>query len=604
MLKSNKILLNFMINSSPLKNSKINSKNLSKRNIIFLFIILSNLFIYTACVTDYDLFDVSTDVKIDESLVFPVGEVTISVEDVLNKYGLPKNIDTTNSVISYIETFDFQYKYKGLDLTKNIKPFRKYFYLSPISVVHPPNSPIDLPLFDAAIEMGINQDISKERVDSVTMNSAKMKIILEVSDDLLFLSPSDVSVDFLFPEDTLAFNDHTIPSFQPLAYGEPGYLPVGKFSILLNGSSLIPLKIRVNIKNQASAINLDENSYVLLRMEFVDTDLSCIYGMFDINESDDYRYNFAEEMKKYIPNGLIQIAKPKVDVTLTSNVGMDFKLNIDQLKAYHSSNPNKEFEAVFIDPKTGAKGLTYTDFYYGPMLYGNLVPKEIPPFNNVNGEFDKLFDNYPYPNTVKYKASLSNIKSRAYNFISKDNKVDVKIRTTLPFEMKRNSYLTIKDTIRNVDIGVELDKLDSAVLVLKLKNGFPLQAKYRMTFWRSNLPNDTIPAFGGEINTVQNNTQQGNLTSAYIVNSARIDESGLVTKIEAQDVLIALNKQQLEAFKETNFIVFSVLLTNDDDSENPLNQHPVSLTTRNNFAVKLGLFVKTNSTISLFKNAN
>ncbi len=569
---------------------------------VYLFVLFSiNIFIFSSCVTDYDFFDVSTDIKIDQSLVLPIGEGSVSVDDILRKVGLPDKIDTTNSIISYVDSFKFEFNYADLNKADTIKPFQKFLYLPTPKI--PANVVLNLPPFDASIEMNVNQNTTNEHIDRVVLNSAKMKITLEVSPDLQSISPSDVSVDFLFPQDVVTFSDNTSTNFQPTAYGEPGFVPIGKTTIILNGSNVIPLKIKVNIKSQSTDTPLQPDSYVLLKMNFVDVDLARVYGLFDVHLDDENVFDLGVNFDDFIPNSLIKIANPQLNLSATSNVGMNFDLNIDYLKAYNSSTPSNVFEAVFDNPKTGTRSKSYSDVFEGPQVYGDWVTKNFSQFNNVNGEFDKVFDRRPYPNVLAYKASLSTNAARVSNFISNDNKTNVSLRLNVPFQLKEDSYFTLTDTIKDLNIGTTLDQIDSAILVLTLKNGFPLKAKYRMTYWKSAAANDTVTAIGGTINTVEDNSQLGNITSEYLVRSAKVDANGFVNEVIPQEIKIMLNKAQIEALKSTRFIIFSLYLTGDErDVDGSATSFPISFTTRNNFGVKLGLFVKANSIINLFNN--
>ena len=568
-----------------------------------LYIIFFLVFFATSCVSDFDFSDVSTDVLIDESLVFPVSEGNVSVQDLLKEFGLPDHIDTTNSQISYVDSFNFDFSYDKLELADTIKPFQKLLYLSPIPLFIPASFPIDIPSFNADIEMSVNENISKECVDSVFINSAKFKIIVEVSPDLQNISPSDFSVEFLFSDDVMKFYNRTSLLFYPSEYGVPGYINVQGFKVSLNKSSVIPLDIKVYLKTQSSPIIITPDSYVKIRMDFVDVDLSRVYGQFNENLADSYIYDTEVDLDGFIPNSFIQLSNPKLDISMTSNVGIDIKLDVNHLKAFNSGTPANKFEAVFVNPDTGISSNSFSDTFIGPQLYGDWVTKNFNQFNNVNGEFDKIFDKKPYPNMLEWDVAMSTIPSRTSNFISVDNKTKLKLKVTIPLQLKEDSYFTLTDTIKDIDVGDKLDAVDTAILVLKLKNGFPLRAKYRMTFWKSNFANDTIPAFGGEVNTILDDSESGNLTSQYIITSANVNDDGFVTEVVPQSIKIILNKLQVDALKQTKFIVFSLYLTGDKkDILGTMTSYPISLTTMNNFNVKLGLFIKGNTVVDILNN--
>jgi hypothetical protein len=131
--------------------------------------------------------------------------------------------------------------------------------------------------------------------------------------------------------------------------------------------------------------------------------------------------------------------------------------------------------------------------------------------------------------------------------------------------------------------------------VLKIKNGSPIKAFYRMTFCKSTTINDTIPAIGGVISKISNDNSLGNLFSEYELKSPGVETDGTVipNQIAPQSLKIMLNKTQIAALKQTQFIKFHVFLDTEKKLINGVETpNAVHLTTNNSFGVKLGIFVK------------
>ncbi len=568
----------------------------------YISLICISLFISTSCVSDFDLLNTSTDIMIDGSLVLPIGEVSISIEDLLNKFGLPANFDTIGNKISYNQSFTYQYTHPKLNLVDSIKPFSKIIILSPVKVLIPAFFPIYLPPYDATVELPFNSSsVTDERVDNAVFNSAKMKVDVDVSPDLKGISPSDFRIEFDFPEDMIRINSGK-PSFKPVAYGQVGYINLGKLSIMLNGANKIPFQINVYVEKQTTAIEISPTSYVKLNMKFEDMDLSVVYGLFKITAESTEKYEIPFNFESYIPNSVLRLANPQLEVSAITNVGMDFNVKIDYLKAYNKLTPDKVFEAMFIDPVTHTKNRYLTDVFEGPTVVGNSAIKIINKFDSINGDIDNLFDQYPYPNVLDYKVSASTNISRSSSFFITDNNLKVNIKAIIPLQFKGGSKFTITDTINNLKIGTLLDNVDSAVLVLKIKNGLPVKAKYRMTYWKSNLPNDTIAAIGGSISTVFDENNMGNITSQYILNSPTVKTDGTVDKVVPQLIKIMLSKKQIEELKLTRYIIYSLDLESDQkDINGVLTSNSVNFSTKNSFGVNLGLFVKGSGIINPFK---
>ena len=562
------------------------------------------LFVTTSCISDFDLLNTSADIKIDESLVLPIGEGSVTVEELLKKFGLPENFDTTGNEIAYHQSFSYEYTYDKLNLADTIKPFMKTIILSPTPIVVPPNYPIDLPLYDATVELPINSSKHPdERVDSAVINSARMKVQVDVSPDLLGIPATAFKIEFVFPDSMMRIDNGTKPTFEPVAYGQVGYINIGKTAILLKGANKIPFKIKVYMKPQSAPILISPTSNVILNMKFEDVNLSVVYGLFKLNVEYEGTYDLPINMNDYLPNSLLKFANPKLDISATTNVGMSIDLKVNYLKVYNKANPTNVFDAMFFDPITGTKNLFLTDAFNGPTTVGNSIVKDFNQFNSVNGEIDKVFDNKPYPDVLNYKVTLTSNASRISNFITTDNNLKLDVKASIPLQLKGGSQFTLTDTIKNLNIGTLLDNVDSAVLVLKVKNGFPVKAKYRMTYWKSNLLNDTIPAIGGSISTIVDDTAMGNLTSQFLLSSPTVKADGSVDEIVPQSIKIMLNKSQISALKLSKFIIYTLVLESSEKDDNGvITSNPANFSTKNSFGVKLGLFVKGSGIINPFNN--
>ena len=122
-----------------------------------------------------------------------------------------------------------------------------------------------------------------------------------------------------------------------------------------------------------------------------------------------------------------------------------------------------------------------------------------------------------------------------------------------------------------------------------------------MTFWKSNAANDTIAS---KITNIKNDSAIGTIFSRYQLNPPDINADGTVKTngIKAQTLQIGLSKSTIDDLKKTKFIVFSVAMAGDQTVINGVpTTNPIHFTTKNSFGVKLGIFVKANSTVTLSK---
>jgi len=568
-----------------------------KRNNKLKFLLIICIFssFISSCSSGIDLGAIDdSSVNIDESLVTPVGEISMTVKDIINQMGMPKGVDTAQNEIFFYWKFRETTDFNTLNLADSIKPFDKI--VIPINYattgIIPAGFLTIIPVNDA-FDLGVNAAVTNQRVDSIKINSSQIKVNFNVSDDLKNIPASDFSLEFVFPGNKIIVADGTNPTHTPTAYNKDEYLSIGKYTMYIDGLKTLPYTMNVRLKPQATPITITSSSRIYINMRFSDINYSVAYGYFNLSSISKRTVKIPFNFTDYLPdNGELKFANPIVELTDSTNIGANMYVNLDYLNAFNDSDPSKKIWALFNG--THSK----LDSINGPLKYGNWTHKKFEPLNAINGQTNQLFDREPYPNMLDYNYAISNNNTvRKDNFITPDGKIISNIMIMLPLKIRGGANYTFSDSINNFSIGSLLDNVDMAILKLTLKNALPVRARYRMTFWKSNMANDTIPAIGGPIITVTDNTVAGNMFSEYLVKAPGVTEDGVVidNQITPQVIQIKLNKVQAEALKQTKFIIFHVFLDTDKKLVNGVETpNPLHITLNNSFGVSLGLFVKGN----------
>jgi hypothetical protein len=549
--------------------------------------------------SDIDMVNFSKDVKIDESLVLPIGSASVSIKDILSKYQLPQDFDTIGTEICYQTSFGREFKFADINFQDSIVPFEKNIQLLPGTFTFPPNFPVTVPPIDADLSFSTNAIGDNNRVDQLYINSSILNVQVDVSSDLQSVPASDIRIEFDFADADLHIDNGIMPSVTPTAYGVDNQLSTGSFVINLNGKTSVPFKINVYIKPQPIPITITPESVIKFIVSFTNVDYKVAYGFFSLNNDVEHTYDIPINFDSIVLNSHFKLADPTLTVNASTNLGENLNFNIDYVHAYNSATPSKVFQALFYDQNTGLKSTSKRITLNGPTVLGNWSEKIYDPIDKSNGEINNFFDNKPYPNRIDYHYSFAADPARLINYITPDSKVKVNVDVKIPFSVKEGSYLYLTDTIKDVNIGTMFDNVDSAILVLKINNGIPLKANYRMTYWKSNLPNDTIP---GIVQTITDSTQMATLTSEFQINAPDVNSDGLVTAngVKTQTILIGLNKSDIEKLKLTKFIIFSLMLEGNKTTIGGVETtNPVHLSTTQSFGVKLGVFLKPNATIKL-----
>jgi hypothetical protein len=358
-------------------------------------------------------------------------------------------------------------------------------------------------------------------------------------------------------------------------------LPVGNVSVTMgqflskniNNTSIDfsdPIEINY-IRNDSAYLSFNG-------LNFTDT---IIYGNLNPNITASGEYTQTWNFNKYFPGSLLKLSNPKVDVTLTSNIGTYLNFRIDSIEAFVSDNASiTPTYAWFNNHSTN----TVTDqFDSKPKIPGTWVTKKLRTFDRNWGEINNIFANSNQYDRVRYKFSAWVNQTMVQNdpspgFITKSQTIKVNIKTTVPFHLDKGSYIHYADTIPgfsnqlssafNINNNITID---TAIIVLKIKNGLPVNTQLSLNF---------VDSIGQHIQT--------NLTQNFLITSGQVDANGIVQNGKESDqiVLIPVPKSQLAVLEKVKSVVFDFLITGENIDSN------IYFTKSNTLNIDAGLYLK------------
>lgn len=560
----------------------------------FLMVFAMTMFLLISCVNDVDLLKISNDLKINQSLVIPLGEANLTIKDIIAKLGIPANVDTLNSEIYYQNLSTAEYTFRLFNLADSIKPFK----IEANPVAFPVNFPagFDIPFPDISqeLDLGINANTEKQRVDIAKMNSSILNISVNVTPDIAVIPASDISFEFVFFTDKLKIDNNQNLVFTPTGYGQTGQISISSYTIFANGQQKIPYTIKVKVKKQNSPVSLSPSSKITINMNFADIVCQEAWGRFRLTHSDIQTMQF--NLNDIVPNGNFMFNSPTIDVSASSNIGSDLLIKFDYLKAFNSKSPSVSQFMWFNNHTTNSTTLAMN----GPTVVGKTDSISFNQFNNSNGEINNLFNASPYPNTLEYKYTVTDnpASTRLQNFVTGESKVRFNLKTRFKMSFKDGSNYLLKDTIQGVNqyLTVIPDNLDSALLILDFLNGMPVKTTCRLTYFKSDALNDTI--------VCNPKTNNQSIFRVLELNAPETNPDGSVKSggIKNQTMLIGLNKNEIAELKKTKFIILSVGIAGNQTVINGTQTtNPIHITTANSFNVKIGIFLKPTINLSLQK---
>lgn len=537
-----------------------------------LFSLIGSLSL-SSCVTDVDLSNLKDNLKIDQSLVLPLGEASLTLADLLNKLDTTDLIATDQNSIFVQYTDSAQVAFREIVINDTSTPLVRDFSPLPPMTVSPGES-VSVS-YDDFLDLGVNQNLSDQRVDRLKANSVVLSMQIDKSNiDVL---PENVKITLTFPNTSFTFDNGggSVIEFTPTVFGTPTEMIIPAFTMNTPGGVLgMPVNIKLDVIAKATPIAVSANSSIKATVNFKKVDFKIAFGYFtpkiattNIEQTVDLG-----DFQSSLPKGLFRLADPQIKLHVYNNVGVKMGVLLDYVKAYRKDEP--AYTPVYAQFKNEGNSTMFV--VDPPNDYGE-IKETIYTLDKDSGRIDRFFDNELLPNSILYKYNLKNVGVDRTDFITPHAKVNVKFDVKVPLNLKSGSYYQMVDTIPDMSFDSLLNKdyIDHAILILKITNGLPVAADFKLQLLDAS--NAVIPT---------------TIDTSYVINAAPVDASGLVLKdqLTTQTLQIRIEKSQLADLRLTKSIAYVLRVSGADGKA-------INFETTNSFKVKAGIFVKADYTL-------
>ncbi len=547
------------------------------------FLISISLF-FVSCEADINLHNISNEVSLHPDMIFPIGGASITLGQIITRNDTTgKFVIGNDAEINYVSVDNYEFKFPVIDFLKNTHELLKNQYPSPTGVMFIPSN-YTLPTISStdSIVLGNNSDKNGDRIDSLMIKSATITVIVNVSDELKSVRPSDITFSIVFPNGKIQMADGSSStiSFTPSGYGLINTVLLKNFMMKTSvGGSAIPVEIKVNVKSGDAPLTISPASYITSRINFTQLDYSVAYGIFksgfNLPTIIEQNINYSKDM----PSGFIKPTNPQVCISTISNIGTYLNLKIDWIKAFLSTNLN----ALPVFANFNGNKFTNIEMKQKPVNPGETINFNLPTLNNSYGGTSQLFESSIDPDKLQYNFSVSvdsvlNNRLKTPNYITSDASIKVNIKTIIPMDFTGSSYYEYRDSIPNVFalISTALNQtpynnISSTALILNVSNGLPVRTTF--TF-------NLMDSVGMVIPTT--------FIKSYVIGAGKTDVNGIVQpgQENKQTLQVTVDKDQLPALRKARSIIYTLRIEGSDTNSN------IHFTKTNTFDVKVGLFVK------------
>jgi len=546
--------------------------------------IISSMII-TSCVMDLDISKVPTDVQLSGSLVMPVGESKVTVNQLLSNIGAGDIFTKNGTNISINSEANMEYPYRTIQILEFSKETQTPLLPStalgnlPMFILAPNTSIPRITKADT-IDLGLNSDPTKVSISKVEISSATLSLTVNAAAELLSIPATNLSFVVSFPDNNLVKKDgspYSI-SFTPDSYGVAKNILLTDFNILTpNNVQGIPMSIDIDAKSGNTAVNVAKSSAITTKIEFKQLNYTVAWGKFQPAAGSKNSAIVPIDLPASLSGLNLKFSNPKATITVNNNIGAKLTFNINYVHALGATN-NVLAKASF----AGSDSIKY--IINKPLTPGDSALTSIV-LDKDSGATDKLFGANELPKSLKYEFAAGINNDAALNFITPSAKLKANIKISLPFQLNAGSSIQYVDTMPNfgssLNTTLQNTTLDKAILVLTITNGLPLATVFEFL--------DMTDALGNPL-------LQSNFTKKYDIEPPVVDATGLIKTTHAQQLQIELTTAQWEDFKKVKDLKFKVTLNTANNGTNP-----VSLNTTDEFNVKFGVYAKGSTIINLGK---
>lgn len=543
--------------------------------------------VVTSC-KEIDLTGISNDIAIDESLIAPVGETSLNVNDLLIKLNDSTRAHTAGDDIFITYDDSVNYSFRNIDLNKysqtriiTVNPWSALPSSQPVPVgTTVPNATIT-----DFIDLGLNSSSNPgERIEKVEINSANLGLTLNLTNDIKnSIKNTDVKITIQFPNGSITNPDGTPYVINPTpiipnAYGTIKNIPLTNFVMNTPANATgIPVIVNIDAKTSSGATVSNTTAFNCM-LSFQLTSFKVIWGHFQPVTGNKEKSRIALDLPKSLSGLNLKFANPKVTLTVKSNIGASLSFNVDYVNALDKNkvviasadfngSPSKEFPLN--------KPAHPYDWSTTPIV-----------LDKDNGATNRLFESGQIPTSLVYQFSSGVAADPAPSFLVPNAGIKAHVHVEVPLRLNAGSSVEMTDSIKDVGVNLTSSMKDVTIktgtLVLDITNSFPTLVTFELV----------------DLKDAQGAVLLNDLIKIYNIDAPEVSADGSVTKTKVQRLLIELKDGQFDEFKKLKNLKFKITL-GDKTSTNKMHFSPANF-----IKVKAGVFATGTITANIGSTKN
>ncbi|MDY6800313.1 MAG: hypothetical protein SVU94_03705 [Bacteroidota bacterium] len=468
-----------------------------------IFIALAIIFTFSQCMHDeYEFDKLSDEMEINVDILTPLAYGYLSMDDIIFEFDSTSYINTDEEGLLFITYEDSLFSFLADELIDiPDQNFPEYFIESDDDI--PPYASWDDTVVVERTEYYEFNFSNNEDPDSIYINTADLN--LQINSTFQHTGKLIISSNYI-KHNNQPFN-HTIN-----INNSSGSFSANQTLVLNNhviefidttvtDTSFLPIDFTFELYDSGAGVNSGDQVEIILTL--TDVDFNAIFGYVGnyelMSEAGELELNFFESLS----DGYIEFEDPQVNFNIRNSFGVPAEINIERFAGFKNENDSITLD---MEPEINPSNYAF------PVIdeFGETKDTTIS-INRDNSNISAFLAFLPtYLQYNMNATSNPDGPGGAYNFVTKESKIEVDLEFVLPLWFKANN-IALQDTIEMDLSGINEDAemIEKINLVLQVFNGLPVDIDFQIYFMDELYnPVDTLfdqgsqPIIaGGQINT-------------------------------------------------------------------------------------------------------
>jgi len=421
---------------------------------------------------EYEFDKLSDDMEINMGLLTPLAYGSLSLDDIISEFDSTSYINADEEDLLFITYEDSLFSFLADELIDiPDQNFPEYFI----------ESDDDFPPWDDTVVVERTEYYefnfsNNEDPDSIYINTADLNLEINSTFEhtgMLIITSDYIRKNNQSYNDTIYIDNNSGNFSTNQTFFLNDYV-IEFMDTTVTDTTFLPLDFTLQLYNSGAGVNSGDQVEIILTITNIDfTSIFGYVGNYELmSEAGDLELNFFESLS----DGYIEFEDPQINFNIHNSFGVPAEINIERFTGFKNENDSIPLN---LEPEINPSNYAF------PRLneYGETKDTTI----SINRDNSNISAFLAFlPTYLQYNMNATSNPDGlggAYNFVTKESKIEVDLEFILPLWFKANN-IALQDTIEMDLSGINEDAemIEKINLVLQVFNGLPLDIDFQIYF--------------------------------------------------------------------------------------------------------------------------